>query len=73
MPINSKDVEKSVEKWVRSKYRNIKSLAITKLWKEGDMWNVDIELEIKTGILSSEKNMHSLQVDASSGEIIGYK
>lgn len=73
LPISSGDVEKAVAKWVGSKYRDVKGLAITKLWKEGDIYSVDVEFEIKTGIFSSERRMHSLQVDASSGEVVGYK
>jgi hypothetical protein len=70
----AEDVEKIVEKWLRNRYMHkIKQLTITKLWKEGNVWSVDVELEIKSGIFSSKRCTCSLQVDANSGEIVGYK
>jgi len=69
----AEDVEKIVEKWLRNKYKKIKELTITKLWKEENMWSVDVELRVKSGIFTSKKYMCSLQVDASSGEVVGYK
>lgn len=69
----SSDIEKAVERWIIFKYRRVKSMNIAKVWKEGDIWSVEVEFEIKTGIFSSQKHMHSLQVDATTGEVIGYK
>ncbi len=81
-----KDVEKTVMSWIRSRYKNVRAIRITKIWREQDFWSVDVEFEIPTettfgfdpllpASLRSRgiKRMRRFQVDRSSGEVIGVK
>ncbi len=67
-----KDAEREARKWIADKYPKAKDISFTKIWKEGDVWIIDGELEIKTGFFAIAKKPFKLQLSSETGEIIGY-
>ena len=67
------DAEASANRWLESRYgKNLWRTRVAKAWKDGNLWTVDVEADVKTGLIGSKIMKHSLQVN-SNGEVVGYR
>jgi len=67
-----KDAEREARKWAMDKYPRAKGISFRKIWKEGNIWIIDSEVEKKTGVLSTVTETFKLQLSSETGEIVGY-
>lgn len=67
-----KDAEAQAEKYLNEKFKKAKDVKFARIWKDGDVWQIDGSAMVKKGMMSSELKTFKLQVNAETGDITGY-
>jgi len=55
--------------FLKKRYPRAKRIHLGRTWKENEVWIVEVDIKIKTGVFSTVKKRFRLQINDETGEI----
>jgi len=70
---SAEEAEEIVKQWLSRKFeRRLRKTRVTHISLSEALWNVEAEVEITSGLLSTTRQKVSLKVDSNSAKIVSY-
>jgi hypothetical protein len=63
------DARVRARRFVKERYPRVKRIYLGRTWRENEVWIVEVEVKVKTGVFSTVKERFRLQISAETGEI----
>lgn len=63
------DARVRARSFIKERFPRVKRIYLGRTWKENDVWIVEVEIKVKTGVFSTVKKMFRLQISAETGEM----